>query len=340
MKHIFFAIIVAVSVSWAVSTPYSHFDSTCVDFAAGETVFVDIIPYPDSMGDCAITISANDTIRILQVYPNGHCQPCIADEVYRYMHDGSPPLNIKFELKQFADESTWVWWPLPGHWEIEPQFCSVSSIWETFEVMDEHGTVLPGEKCMMDYHIIFFGVADRFGSGLTNDLSTNVRNAIENYAETGRGVVLTHDTIRDIMVGMFLRQHTNFNSMTDYTGLTTETVVWDSASLMYTRVYRDGLADPAAPILNFPFHLPDTFDVTRCHRSGEVLINGDVWYRGRDGAIYMHSYHNHALNSYFSFFSTGHQETSDGSSFTTTEWETKAMINAIFYAFYLSLIHI
>jgi len=308
-------ILMCAIVSFAA--PFDYTETTCTDFDGGDTILVEIIsdPIPVLPDDCAITLAEDDTIRVLQIYPDEHCMHCIANAVYADMASGHPPVNFKFELL------------------VHSSFNDITSPADSENVYNPDGS-WAGVRCMLDYHIIFFGVADKYGEELENDISTNAKNALIDYAQTGKGVVLTHDTIRKIRVTLWLREHENFNELTDYTGLRAEEIFWDPFSLMYDHVTRDPGADPAAPILNFPFVLPEEFDVTDCHNSGERNVYGEVWYRGRDNAIYMQTYNNPVYNSYFSFFSTGHQETEDGSSFTPTEWETKAMMNAMYYSFY------
>ena len=326
MKPTFFVkylLIFLIAVS-GYADPFEYTNTTLADFSGGDTILIDFLtPDPDGTDDGAIALSSDDTIRVLQVYPDGHCTNCIANAIETYMHDGNPSLNIKIEVIPIS------------------QFNSVSSPTDSGNVYDPTSGATVGTRCMLDYHIVMFGIANGFG-GRGNDLTSNAQNAVIEYGHRGGGIMLTHDTIAKRR-GWSLSEpwcldtefeHPYFNTLTPVTGLDAHWVPCAEPSNIYTSVTRDASADLTATILHYPFDLPDNFDVTQCHAFGEHEFAGQVWYRGPDGQIYMHSYHDTTYDSFSSYFSTGHQEEFDGDSFTPLEWETKGMINAMFYAFY------
>ncbi len=303
-----------------------HTESTLADFAAGDTVLVDfLVPDPDGTDDCALTLSTNDTIRVLQVYPDGHCTDCIADAVATIAPTGHPPLHFRFDVVPLS------------------QFNLVTSPSDSGTVYDPFTGAPAGSRCMLDYHIVIFGIANGYG-GRGNDLSESAKAAVIAYARSGRGVVLTHDTIAKRhgllsdpltpCLDLYDYVHGNFNTLTPITGLDAQWVPCTEPGNIYNTVHRDPLADPAATILHYPFDLPESFDVTDCHAFGEHYVAGQVWYRGPEGQIYMHTYHDSTYDAFCGYFSTGHQEETDGTSFRPLEWETKAMINTMFYSFY------
>ncbi|MCD6418708.1 gliding motility-associated C-terminal domain-containing protein [bacterium] len=306
--------------------PYQHIDATLSDFSAGDTILVVfIMPDPDGMDDCAISLSGNDTIRVLQIYPDGHCRNCIADAVATYMHDGRPSLNIKFDIIPISE------------------FNSITSPDDLMTVYDPYSGAPAGSRAMTDYHIIMFGIANGYG-GRSNDLSGSARNAVIAYGRSGGGVMLTHDTIAKRRGWSVAEpwcldsdyQHPRFNNLTPITGLDADWVPCAEPDNIYTHVTRDASADPTANVLHYPFELPEEFDVTQCHAFGEHYADpdGQVWYRGPDNQIYMHTFHDLEYDAFGCYFSTGHQEEYDGTSFRPLEWETKAMINTMFFSFY------
>ncbi|HDG68547.1 MAG TPA: hypothetical protein ENG11_05325, partial [candidate division Zixibacteria bacterium] len=308
-----------------MAVPFEYIETSLDDFADGDTVLISILsPDPDGTDDGALALSADDTIRVLQVYPDGHCRDCVARAIYSYMHAGTPSLNIKIEVV-----------PLSA-------FNRISSASDSGQVYDPFTGAVAGTRCLMDYHIVMFGIANGYG-GRHNDLSEGARAAVVEFALNGGGVMLTHDTIakrrgwslsEPLCPDPFNYEHPRFNSLTPITGLDAEWVSCFEPENIYTHVTRDAGADPSHPILHYPFELPAEFDVTQCHAFGEHFVAGQVWYRGPDGQIYMHSFHDPENDVFASYFSTGHQEEYEGEDFTPTEWETKGMINAMFYAFF------
>ncbi len=306
-------------------SPYVHIDATLADFSGGDTVLIDFLtPDPDGSDNCAIALARNDTLRVLQVYPDDHCIVCLADAVAMYMGLGHPALNIKFEVVSLSsfnslhdpDDSTDVYNPITG--------------------------LRVGHRAMSDYHIVLFGVANGFG-GRSNDISTSARNAVIQFGRRGGGVILTHDTIAMRRGWTFTEPlctdtrnftHDNFNQLTPVTGLDADWVTCYEPDNRYTEVTLEASADATAPILHYPFELPRTFTVTECHDFGERYAEGDVWYRGPDGQVYMHSYYDPTYESFAAYFSTGHEEEYHGTSFRPSEWETKALINSMFFSFY------
>ncbi len=326
VKWRFAFFLVLFGINFCSATPFQHIDATFADFSAGDTILVIYInPDPDGLDDCALTLSQNDTIRVLQVYPDGHCEDCIADAIEAYMHDGRPSLNIKLDVIPISE------------------FNSVTSPTDSSTVYDPYSGAPVGVRAMSDYHIVMFGIANGYG-GRSNDLSGSARNAVIDYGRSGGGVMLTHDTIAKrrgwsmaepwCLDSDFL--HERFNSLTPVTGLDADWVSCAEPESIYTHVVLDTGADPTASVLHYPFELPNEFDVTECHAFGEHYADtaGRVWYRGPKNQIYMHTFHDVEYDAFGCYFSTGHQEEYDGTSFRPLEWETKAMINTMFFSFY------
>ncbi|RKZ34476.1 hypothetical protein DRQ33_02045 [bacterium] len=324
MKKYLITILFFIVVGHLLAEPIEYIESTMADFSGGDTVLIEYLtPDPDGVDDCAIALTSDDTIRVLQVYPDGHCTNCIADAVSSYMHLGNPSLNIKIEVIPLS------------------QFNGISSPSDLRTVYDPESGASVGTRCMNDYHIVIFGIANGFG-GRGNDLSESARGAVVAYARQGGGIMLTHDTIAKRR-GWSLSEpwcldldyeHPRFNSLTPVTGLNADWVPCAEPTNIYNSVTRHPGADPTENILHYPFHLPEEFEVTDCHAFGENFADGRIWYRGPDGQIYMHSFHDPEYDLFASYFSTGHQEEFDGDDFRPLEWETKGMINAMFYAFY------
>ncbi|MFP4458009.1 MAG: gliding motility-associated C-terminal domain-containing protein [Candidatus Zixiibacteriota bacterium] len=318
-----------------IAYPIEFYETTVFDFSTGDAENIDVIsPDPDGLPDPdngALIFTENDTIYVLQIYPEDHCVECLSDPINEYSDDGTPRLTFGIYLIEFDD------------------FNSISSASDELTVENAYtgGTVtLP----VSFFHIIFFGIANGYG-GSSNDISEEARNAVEEFARLGKGVVFTHDVIAkrwgrdhyDLWPWEMLCcsvsdnfEHPNFNNMTELTGLRAEWVDCCVPDETWTHVQRAPGADGDAIVMNVPFVLPEEFDVTECHDFGEVHDRGDLWYVNDAGIPYMHTYNDPEHNSFFSFFSTGHEsEELRGSpeTFRPIEWEAKAMINSMYYAY-------
>lgn len=125
-------VVVVLFAASALSVTVPLTETFYTDFLGGTAVNVDIItPDPDGLDDGALVLSANHSIYVLQVFPDGHCSDCISEAVYTYQHDGTPPLNFKFYLipiSQFnsigsLDDSIRVWDSRTGDpVELPPRF--------------------------------------------------------------------------------------------------------------------------------------------------------------------------------------------------------------------------
>ena len=298
--------------------PYEVTFSSADDFSLGEFHNIIVVPdpyYPDG----ALTLSEFDTIRVLQIFPSGHCIDCIDRTVDSLAPFGSPPLTFDIDVTTID-----VW-------------NDIDSLADPFQVADPVSLVLT-DQILNHYDIILFGIANGYGDE-GNDLDGSGKRMVREFAGLGRGIVLTHDTIAkregllgSHSIGTFI--HENFNDITDVTGLDAEWVSNVEPSRLYYHVDRHPSAPAGATIMHTPFELPMDFDITACHKFGEHYADGQIWYVGPDGQIYMHTYFSPDYGSYASYFSTGHAEEYDGDSFRPTAWEGKAMINAMFYAFF------
>ncbi|MCK5832410.1 gliding motility-associated C-terminal domain-containing protein [bacterium] len=304
--------------SVALATPFSITFTSVSDFSSGE--LHNIIVEPDPVfPDGALALIEADTIRVLQVFPAGHCIDCIDRTVDSLSHFGTPPLNFDIEVTTID-----VW-------------NEIDSLGDSFQAADPISLDL-FERNLHQYDIIFFGIANGYGEE-SNDLSNSGKRMVRQFAGLGRGIVLTHDTIAkregpfgSHSIGTFI--HENFNDIDDVTGLDAEWVSQLEPYNLYYHVERLSSAPVDASILNYPFELPTEFDITACHEFGEHYSSGQVWFAGPDDQIYMHSYYSPEYGSYASYFSTGHAEEWHGSSFRPAEWEGKAMINAMYYSYF------
>ncbi len=288
--------------------------STAEDFEGGDLVNIDILtPDPDGMDDGALWIlPGSDTIKVLQVYPNGHCTDCMSNAIYSYMDDGDPALNIKIYIVQMTDFNA----ALTSGMDTSPVTCAY---------IDASGTIHPEEEIPLFYFdVVMFGVADSYG-GTTYDLTDAACDALRIFAARGKGLLFSHDTIGcspgHCMPG--------FCSMSDVSGIScVESSTWAS----FSSVNRIGDAD--LPVLHAPFEIPETFSVLNCHWKGQVIDEGWFLYQGAgsssgaDNRLYWQAFHNTELNSFSSFYSYGHIES------MPSEWEAKAMINSIYFSYH------
>lgn len=319
--NILFFLLVVTAI---FAVPFDLVMTDSSDFAGGIHRNIEIIADP-TYPNAALVLSEFDTIKVLQVYPDGHCIDCIYRIVDSLAPLGSPPLHFKIEVTTIT------------------RFNSIASLDATFQAANPATGALIS-RTLRPYDIIYFGIANGYG-GRANDLSTSGTARVREFARLGKGIVLTHDTIAKrrgwtvttpLCTDTRNFEHPNFNAITDVTGLTAD---WVSCyapdpDSHYFQVYRNPLAPTGANILNAPFILPDSFTITACHEFGERLSTGTVWYQGPHGQLYMHSYHSLAYGSYASYFSTGHEEEYYGSGFRPSPWEGKAMINAMYYAYF------
>jgi hypothetical protein len=317
-------VIFLTASAFSVALPLVH--TTYSDFSSGISSNIDVItPDPDGTDDGALKLSEYETIFVLQVYPDGFCESCIYNLVYEYERDGTPDLNFQFCTMTMSS------------------FNAITSVDGIIRVRDSR-TGVERNVTLGSFHILYFGVGNGFGGrGINNDLNTTSKGVVEAFARRGKGLVLTHDTLakrRNIdstfpfcCIDTRNFEHANFNDLTSVSGLAAEWVGCCIESTMYSHVVLEPSSDAGAIVLNVPFNLPSEFDVTLCHPFGEVNTLGDVWYQSSDGHVYMQTYHEPTYNSYSAYFSSGHTSLSGETTFRPLEWEAKAMINSMYYAY-------
>ncbi|MBN2541957.1 hypothetical protein JXI42_03745 [bacterium] len=284
--------------------------STYSDFMAGDTAQVKILsPDPDGEDDGALWLPpGGDTIKAVQVYPDGHCTYCMSSGIYSYISEGSPPMNIKIYL---IPRTT-----------FNAQAFTATSILQV-RYIDPGGVIHSvEEKSFAFFNIAIMGAANRFGAR-DNDLTANSADALRAFCRLGKGLLNTHDTMGH---GSYVN-HPYFCSLSDITGLSCEyATAWPN----YTTAYRVPGVDPDLPILNVPFEIPNSFTTLQCHWYGQTLVAGDFLYSGASSGdwykLYWHSYHNPEYDCYSNFFSYGNTED------VPEEWESKAMINSIYFS--------
>ena len=284
------------------------YQSSYSDFSTGLRSNTEIIsPDPDGLDDGALTMVAADTIKVLQIYPDGHNTVLVAQAFGHYASLGTPPLNLQvFVLAKTA-------------------FDTVSSLNSILTVINP----LTGDSIdiqLKDFHVLFFGIADSYGaSDGSTDISSEAAQRVREFARLGKGVIFAHDTIWATSHA----NHPNFNSLSDVSGLSTSPIPWTVFTYV-KRVYSD-ISDP---VLNIPFILPESFETTPCHQTGQYVVTGNTMYVGtnatgtEDYGIYWHTYHNTSYDSYGAYFSYGHIEREP------EPWEAKAMINTMYFSYH------
>ncbi len=273
-------------------------ETTTDDFSQGELSNVEII----NEGDGALRLINNPTITVLQIYPNGHSTTVVRDAIFAYQAAGNPPLTFEIYLLTIS------------------AFNTATSIDDVFTVVNAQ-TGQQVQMAIRDFDILYFGVADCYAGW---DLSSSSAQVVRQFAQLGKGLVFTHDTIVN---WSNCHNHVNFISLSDVTGLTASPQGWS----LFTRVKLINQSNDT--VLHIPFELPNFFSTLTTHWLGQNVQNGTVWYVGTDQSgnanynLYMHTYHNPQYNSYSSFFSYGHTEA------VPAEWEAKAMINCMYKSY-------
>ena len=305
----FYTILLGVCFIYPLQAQTVWREASYSDFLDGNPTYVDVItPDPDGTDDGALRLSYNDTIRVLQVYPDGRCTDCMSTAIYNYMRLGTPPLEIKIFLMPIS--------------QFNATARTDSSIL-TVRYINHSGSMGPSEdKPFYFFDIVAFGAADCYGSC---DLNSASADAVRMFVHRGNGLMLTHDTVTSAC-----SNHPGFNSLTDITGLSTTP---EPHGNLFTSVYR--VADDTLSHFHTPFDIPSTFTVASTHWCNQSVVNGTMLYIGDvapassyDTRLYWHAYYNPDINSFSSFFSYGHREV------VPAEYEAKAMINSMFYAFH------
>ncbi len=321
-RTLFFAVL-AIGAT-VLSAPWELVHTNESDFSGGIFNNTQIVPDP-TYPNAAIILNEFDTIKVLQIAPDDeHCLDCIYTVVDSLSPLGEPPIVFLIEVTTL------------NRWN------DISSLTDNFLVADPSD--LGGgmyNRNLMFFDIIFFGIGNGFG-GRNNDLSNSGRQRVRDFAELGKGIILTHDTIAKregrrwdtpLCTDSEDYEHERFNSISDVTGLGSEWVDCYAPDDLYYEVHKDPSA-PDSPILHAPFELPDTFSLSACHEFGEVYEDGQVWFNSPDGRMFMHTYHSGTYGSYAAYFSTGHYAEEDVFDWRPDPMEGKAMINSMYYAYF------
>lgn len=294
-------------------------DKAKADFLAGTVSGLGkIIDDPLGDGDGAFTLAISP-LKVLQVYPTGTrgtpdgtptAQLVVAQGVYNHRPDlfdidllsidtfkTLATLDATFAATQVAKSST-----TPG---------AIASL----------GPVV--NRTLRYYDIIFFGAADAYDG---HDLNDVARDLTRSFAQLGRGVLFSHDT-------MVAGNRPRFQSLTDIHGLGVHSET-DIPRVSGTRVYLTPGVNPNSRILKQPFDVSvPSFQIITSHTLGQNTLPGaSVWFAYDASTLeraqvtpYWTSFTTPTSNS--AFFSYGHtlQVPSDG--------EAKAMINSMYYTF-------
>lgn len=257
---------------------------------------------PVDGGDGAVTMGIKP-LRVLQVYPDGHNQTVAAQGVYNWRAD-----LFEFDLLKTSSFNTLT--TVDDHFFVNPILKDYA-----FTPPRATASITQLDRTLRDYDILYFGIADSY-AGM--DLTTNSRDVTRAFAQLGRGVVFTHDTVGS-----------NFRTLTDlhghgYTGYSP--YVWASI------VYQAPGVDKTSSVLTKPFDLSsvNSFPIQGSHSLSQSTAGGSsVWY-GYDPAtasrtVYWTTYTTTTSNA--AFFSYGHTEA------VPSEYEAKAMINSMYYTY-------
>jgi murein DD-endopeptidase MepM/ murein hydrolase activator NlpD len=248
----------------------------------------------------SLNVPVAPIINVLQVYPDGHSTTVVAQAIYN--------------------------WSTMFHIDVLPvtSFNGCSSVTCSVTVVDP----MTGQTAIQPikfYDVLYFGVADSYGQ---YDLSTTSASVVREFAKLGKGIVFTHDTVLNWADSSSGNPHPNFTSLIDVHGLNIG--VCPFQTFMKVKLISDNKANP---VLNSPFRLPSSFDTSNTHWGCQNVVSGTAWYNGTDSTstadyhLYMQTYFNESYGSHSSFYSYGHTET------IPLEWEAKAMINSMYFAY-------
>lgn len=298
------------SVNAAVSNGVSmigapgYVDTTNAHFTLGLTNGLARVRTSDPVdsGDGALDLGIKP-LRVLQVYPDGHSQTVAAQGVYNWRPD-----LFNFELLPVSTFNTLA--------SLDAAFtattCYPSSTTPGATPVIGGGIA----RTMRDYDILYFGVSDSY-AGM--DLTTNSRDVTRAFAQLGRGVVFTHDTLRTVLP--------NFWSLSDLHGLGANGI-----ALAGSTVYQIPGINTSSSVLKQPFDLSGvtTFPIQPSHSQLQTAdLGATAWYCydvTRAGITpYWTTYTTSTSNA--AFFSYGHTEA------VPNEFEAKAMINSMYYTF-------
>lgn len=278
-------------------------DTTAADFAQGTLNGLAATASDPVDGDTGALTLGIKPLLVAQVYPDGHNQTAAAQGVYNWRPDlfnfELIPLSVFNTLTTVND--SFLATPILKSSNVAPATAAVS------------GTQVA--RTLKSYDIVYFGIADSYAG---QDLTTNSASVTRSFAQLGKGVVFTHDTI-----GL----HTNFQSLSDLHGLGTGgTTLWGST------VYQVGGINLASSVLTRPFNLSSvgTFNIQPSHSLSQYAnLGASVWYcydtTNPNGTPYWATYT--TANSNAAFFSFGHTEA------VPAQYEAQAMINSMYYTY-------
>lgn len=294
------------------ANPLGFTDSTKADFDLGiRSGFAQVVADPLDGGDGAVTLQTNP-LRVLQIFPDGFTQVAAAQGVYNYRPD-----LFDFETLPVTVYKTLI--------TLDDVFTATK--------IDKSGTNPPAtatvgapvSRKLRDYDIMYFGVADSYGS---HDLNDSAVALTRSFAQLGRGVVFTHDTL-PASRPKFMELH-DIHGMAP--GPSTE---FTPASPGSTVVYPAPGIDKTSAIMTRPFNLTglDHINILKSHSSTHTTGNGaTIWFA--------YDPRTHASASATPYWTTKTTATSNAAFFsyghtpsTPAEYEAKAMINSMYYTY-------
>lgn len=303
----------------ATNPTLAFVDSTKADFQAGAVSGLGkIIDDPIGDGDGAFTLAISP-LKVLQIYPTGT----------RGTPDGTPAAQLVVAQGVYNHR--------PDLFDIDllsiDAFKTLATLDTTFTATQvAKSSSTPGaiaslganvNRTMRYYDILFFGAADAYDG---HDLNDVARDLTRSFAQLGRGVLFSHDT-------MVAGNRPRFQSLSDVHGLGIHSEV-DIPRIAGSTVYLTPGVNPNSRILKQPFDVAvPSFQIKSSHTLGQNTHPGaSVWFAYDASTLeraqvtpYWTSFTTPTSNS--AFFSYGHslQVPADG--------EAKAMINSMYYTF-------
>ncbi|MNK41352.1 hypothetical protein D3C87_600140 [compost metagenome] len=303
----------------ATNPTLAFVDTKKADFQGGQVGGLGTIAAdPIDGGDGAVTMAISP-LKVLQIYPTGArgtpdgtpaAQLVVAQGVYNYRPD-----LFEIDLLSIDDFN------LLASLDTAFNATKVNKSSTTPGAIASLGA--PVGRTMRYYDILFFGAADAYDG---KDLSVAARPLTRSFAQLGRGVLFSHDT-------MVAGTRPGFQSLTDVHGLGIHSEV-DYPRLAGSTVYRAPGVNPNSRILKQPFDVSvSSFPIISSHTLGQNTTPGaSVWFAYDSSTIeraqytpYWTSFTTPTSNS--AFFSYGHTLA------VPAEYEAKAMINSMYYTF-------
>ena len=290
-------------------------DTTAADFAKGQTGGLSVIGAdPIDGGDGAVKLGIT-ALRVLQVYPYPltgiATQIAVAQGVYTYKPD-----LFDIELLPIGEFNKLV--------TLDDTFTVTLTTKSSQTAPATAAFGGTAQRKLRDYDIIYFGIADSYEK---EDLVPATVALTRTFAQLGRGVIFTHDTLPS--------SKTHFFSLSDLHGLMPGGSSYYIGPTRFTTVYRVPGIDTTSPVVTKPFNIAERAEINilLSHSSSHQIAPGtNVWY-----AFDVSAYENAANTPYWTtkttdtsnaaFFSYGHTVG------TPAEFEAKAMINSMYYTY-------